>query len=119
MLATIGLGLSKASILVFFRNIFSIRRFKIWADIMLVLVAAWTISFFFSNLFTCYPITPLVEPFYGNKCLDTLPMWNASCITDFIVDFIILAMPIPMVLKLQVHLHQKLAILFIFLLGTS
>ena len=119
MLATIGLGLSKASILVFFRNIFSIRRFKIWADIMLVLVAAWTISFFFSNLFTCYPITALVEPFYGNNCIDTLPMWNASCITDFIVDFIILAMPIPLVLKLQVHWHQKLAILIIFLLGTS
>lgn len=119
MLATIGLGLTKASILVFFRSIFSIRKFKIWADIVLVMVGAWTISFFFSNLFTCYPITALVEEFYGNKCIDALPMWLASCITDFIIDFIILALPIPMVLKLQVHWHQKLAIQLIFLLGTS
>lgn len=119
MLATIGLGLTKASILVFFRNIFSIRKFKIWADILLVLVVAWTLSFFFSNLFTCYPITALVEEFYGNNCIDALPMWLASCITDFIVDFIILALPIPMVLKLQVHWHQKLAIQMMFLFGTS
>ena len=119
MLATIGLGLTKASILVFFRNIFSIRYFKIWADIMLIVVTAWTVAFFFSNLFTCYPITALVEPYYGNNCIAQLSMWYASCITDFVVDFVILAMPIPLVLKLQVHWHQKLALQLIFLLGTS
>lgn len=119
MLATIGLGLTKASVLVFFRNIFSIRRFKIWADIMLIVVTAWTVSFFFSNLFICYPVTALVEPYYGNNCIAQLSMWLASCITDFVVDFIILAMPIPMILTLQVPWQQKLAIQLIFLMGTS
>ncbi|KAL8961727.1 MAG: hypothetical protein Q9193_001760 [Seirophora villosa] len=119
MVATIGLGLNKASILVFFKDIFAVRKFKIWVDVMLVVVVGWTISFFFSNLFTCYPITALVEEFYGNNCVDTLAMWYSSCITDFIVDFIILGMPVPMVLKLQVHWHQKVAILIMFLFGTS
>ncbi|KAL9052519.1 MAG: hypothetical protein Q9206_004279 [Seirophora lacunosa] len=119
MVATIGLGLNKASILVFFKDIFAVRKFKIWVDVMLVVVLGWTISFFFSNLFTCYPITALVEEFYGNNCVDTLAMWYSSCITDFIVDFIILGMPVPMVWKLQVHWHQKLAILIMFLFGTS
>ena len=119
MLATLGLGLTKASILVFFRNIFTIRRFKLWADIMLAIVGAWTISFFFSSLFICYPVTALIEPYYGNNCINQVAMWYASCITDFLIDVAILALPIPMVLKLQVHWHQKVGLLLIFLLGTS
>ena len=118
ILAIIALGTTKASILVFYINIFSVKKFKIWAYGMLTIVTAWTISFFFSNLFTCYPISPLVEAFYGNHCVNGPKMWYASTISGFITDFMILAMPIPMVLKLQVHWHQKLAIQGMFLLGT-
>ncbi len=115
----IGLGMTKAFVLVFFQNIFSIRSFQIWADIMLVVVTGWTVMFFCTSLFTCHPVTALIEQYHGNKCVAQLPMWYASGITDLVVDFIILAMPIPMVLKLQVHWHQKLALLMPLLLGTS
>lgn len=117
IIATVGLGVTKASVLVFYVNIFITKRFKIWAYFMLGIVTAWTISFFFSNLFTCYPITALVEAFYGNNCVNGPKMWYASCITDFITGFMILATPVPMVLKLQVHWHQKLAIQGMFALG--
>ena len=119
MLATVGLGVTKASILVFYTNIFSTKRFRICAHVMLLLVTAWTLSFFFSNLFTCYPITPLVEAFYGNKCIDAVSMWYASCISDIIIDFMILGMPIPMVSRLQLPLQQKLATIGMFLLGAT
>ena len=112
------MGMTKASIVVFYINIFAVKKFKIWAYGMLTIITIWTVSFFFSNLFTCYPITPLVEAFYHNKCVDGVKMWLASTFSDFIVDFLILGMPIPMVLKLQVHWHQKLAIQGMFLLGT-
>ena len=119
MLAVIGLGFAKASILVFYMNIFFGRPFRICAQAMLAIVVAWTLSFFFSNLFTCYPITPFVEPFYGHKCLDGVSMWYASCITDVIVDFMILFMPIPAVLKLQLPIKQKIGVLGMFLLGAT
>ncbi len=85
---------------------------------MLAIVTGWTIAFFFSNLFTCYPITPLVEAFYGNKCIDGVAMWYASCVSDFSIDLIILTMPIPMVLRLQLPLQQRFAVMGMFLLGT-
>ncbi|KAL4742413.1 hypothetical protein BDV11DRAFT_202712 [Aspergillus similis] len=120
MLAVIGLGLTKASILILVRGIFSVSRpFRHLCNAMLFVVAAWTISFFFSNLFTCFPVTPLVEPFYGNKCIDGLAMWYASCITDVVVDLIILVMPLPMISQLKLPLRQKVGIGAIFLLGTT
>ena len=117
ILATVGLGTAKASVLVFYASIFSTQRFRAWAHTLLALVVCWTVAFFFSNLFTCYPITALVEAFYKNHCVNGTAMWYASCITDFITDVMILATPIPMLLKLQVHWHQKLAIQCMFLLG--
>lgn len=86
---------------------------------MLILVAGWTITFFFSNLFLCYPVTPLVEAFYHNSCMDGVSMWYASCITDVVVDFMILFMPIPMVLRLQLPPKQKIAVMGMFLLGAT
>ncbi|KAL4943303.1 hypothetical protein BDV06DRAFT_234800 [Aspergillus oleicola] len=76
MLAVIGLGLTKASILILLRGVFYVsKRFRHLCEFMLFVVAAWTISFFFSNLFTCFPVTPLVEAFYGNDCINGVAMW--------------------------------------------
>ena len=120
MLAVIGLGFTKASILVFYKNIFTLEPFRTVAHVMLVIVAIWTVSFFFSNLFICYPITPFVEAFYHRHCkVHGHPMWYASTISDVIIDIMILAMPVPMVLRLKLPLRRRLAILGIFLLGAT
>ncbi len=120
MLGVIGLGFTKSSILVFYMNIFSTKAFRIAAQIMLAIVVAWTVAFFFSNLFTCYPITPLVEEFYHNHCQKwSVSMWYASCFSDIIVDFMILCFPIPVVLRLHLPLKQRLAVLGMFLLGAT
>ncbi|KAL4865667.1 hypothetical protein BDV12DRAFT_188046 [Aspergillus spectabilis] len=120
MLAVIGLGLTKASLLLLFRSLFSISSgFRRLCSVMLAVTFAWTVSFFFSNLFTCYPITPLVESFYGHKCIKSVPMWYTSCVTDVVIDLIILIMPLPMISSLQLPLKQKFAVGGIFVLGTT
>ncbi|KAF3071140.1 MFS transporter, FHS family, L-fucose permease [Daldinia childiae] len=118
ILSTVGLGLVKSSILVFYMNIFFGRPFEIASKVVLCLVIGWTVSFFFANLFTCYPITPFIEFFYHNDCVDGLALWYAMAISDIIIDVIILIMPIPMVLKLHLPWTQKLGVLAMFLLGT-
>ncbi|CAG8977585.1 hypothetical protein HYALB_00008361 [Hymenoscyphus albidus] len=119
MLSTVGLGFTKSSILVFYMSIFRGKEFVIAVRVMLGIVIVWTVSFFFANLFTCYPITPFVEPFYGHKCLDAISMWYAMSISDLIVDILILAMPIPMVLHLKLRPKQKIGVLAMFLLGAT
>ncbi|KAL8630375.1 hypothetical protein Q9189_003935 [Teloschistes chrysophthalmus] len=91
----------KSSFLLFYMSIFTTKRFRICAQVVLGIVVAWTVSFFFANLFTCYPISPFIEAFYGNNCVNGLALWYAMAISDIIVDFFIILLPIPVVLKLQ------------------
>ncbi|KAF2260277.1 hypothetical protein CC78DRAFT_473365 [Lojkania enalia] len=119
ILAVVGLGLIKASFLFFYKSIFSVRYFRWAVYAMLCIVVGWTISYAFANLFTCWPVTALIEPFYGNKCINAVPMWLSVVYTDIIVDVGILVMPIPMVFRLQLPLAQKLGVLGMFFLGAS
>ncbi|KAI1151046.1 hypothetical protein F4825DRAFT_477484 [Nemania diffusa] len=120
ILSVVGFGLVKSSILLFYKSIFStVRSFRWTVNVMLGVVAAWTIAYFFSNLFTCYPITALVESFYGNKCINAVPMWLSVVATDLIVDVVILTIPIPMVLRLQLPLKERLGVLGMLLLGAG
>ena len=86
MLSDLAFGFTKACVLVFYMNIFSLRPFRIAAQIILAIVATWTASFFFSHLFKCYPVTPLVEAFYDNKCVNTILLWYAGCVSDILLD---------------------------------
>ncbi|KAI1091711.1 hypothetical protein F5B19DRAFT_457258 [Rostrohypoxylon terebratum] len=119
ILSTVGLGFVKSSILVFYMNIFYGKPFKIASQVVLGLVVSWTVSFFFANLFTCFPITPFIEAFYHNKCVDGLALWYGMAISDILIDVVILVMPIPMVFQLQLPLKQKLGVLVMFLLGAT
>lgn len=119
MISIVGLGLVKCSILVLYYNLFPSRKFQlcIWATIAFVI--GWTISFFFSHLFTCYPITVFIEPYYNNHCVETVTMFLALLFTDVVADFAILLLPVPMVLRVQLPLKKKLAVLAMLGLGAA
>ncbi|KAH7389419.1 hypothetical protein DE146DRAFT_619851 [Phaeosphaeria sp. MPI-PUGE-AT-0046c] len=119
MISIIGLGLIKSSILIMYKNIFAVRKFQIVVYVVLVLVVGWTISFSISHLFTCYPITAFIEPYYNNNCVETVPMFLALLFTDVIADIVILILPIPMVLNVKMELKKKLAVIFMLALGAS
>ncbi|KAI0204443.1 hypothetical protein F4808DRAFT_342750 [Astrocystis sublimbata] len=120
VLSPIGFGLVKASIVVLYESIFHQNRpFRICAYVMLGLLGGWAISFFFANLFICYPVTALIEPFYGKKCVDRAAVFLSTLVTDLIFDILILLMPIPVVLRLQLRSKDKLGVLGMFLLGAT
>ena len=82
MISIIGLGLVKSSILVMYKNIFAVRKFQIVVYAVLAYVIGWTISFSISHLFTCYPITVFIEPYYNNNCVETVPMFLALLVSN-------------------------------------
>jgi hypothetical protein len=84
---------------------------------MLFVVGSLGISFAFANLFICFPVTPFIEFFYHNKCIDDTAVFLSGLVTNLISDILILLMPIPMVLRLQLPLRDKLGVLGMFLLG--
>lgn len=86
MISIIGLGLVKSSILILYKNIFDVKKFRICVYCALAYVVGWTISFSISHLFTCYPITVFIEPYYGNSCVHTVPMFLALLVSHLLND---------------------------------
>ncbi|KAJ0301593.1 uncharacterized protein N0V96_007566 [Colletotrichum fioriniae] len=119
MISILGLGLVKSSILVLYYTLFPSQRFRYVVFGVLAFVIGWTVSFFFSHLFTCFPITVFIEPYYGNSCVQTVPMFLALLFTDVIADFVILVLPVAMVLKVQMPLKKKLAVIAMLGLGAA
>ena len=84
MISIIGLGLVKSSILILYKNIFEVPKFRICVYAALAYVVGWTVSFSISHLFTCYPITVFIEPYYGNSCVETVPMFLALLVSHLL-----------------------------------
>ena len=95
-----AVGPTKLSVLLFYRRIFVGKIFGIVTWILMVLVAIWTIAFFFTNLLECIPVdrawAHVVGGYPDPKCMDAVAMYLAQAYIDVILDFIILIIPIPL-----------------------
>ena len=101
----LALGFVKLSFMFFYRRIFGASDSKHFDRIMFTVVAivvAWTVSFFFAQMFACgihfeYLWTTFPNQLNHGKCVKTLIMQNAFAISDFITDLIVLVFPLPFV----------------------
>ena len=57
------------------------------------------------------------KPWFGTKCISSQSLWNAGVISDVVLDSIIIVMPVPMVLRLQLSLKDKIGVIAMFLTG--
>jgi len=117
----IPITLAKCSLLFFYKRIFRGTAFSyiIWTTIGLATI--WGVSFFFALLFFCLPITKYIRYGYqapGLQCVDPYQLYYSLSISDFLMDLIILIIPIPLVWRLQMKPSQKIGVSAIFALGS-
>lgn len=117
-------GLSKLSILFFYRKIFCAseldRTFDIITQVIIVLVVAWTVAFGIGAIFLCkghpsYAWAPVAV--VAEKCSAQLPFLEGYAISDFIMDVLIWALPHPKIWALHMNFERKLAITAVFFVG--
>ena len=87
---------------------------------ILTVIALWGTSFWISLIFLCpgHPDafwTTLAEE--KKYCLETTVWHNAYGISDVILDFVIIFLPLPQVFKLQMSGTRKAAVLGVFGMG--
>jgi hypothetical protein len=96
-----AIGLTKISVLLFYKRIFRGPLFSLLTNVLIILVSAWTVAFFFANLLKCVPISESWTSLAGldwetnSKCIDALPMYLAGPYSDLGLDVLILGVPIP------------------------
>lgn len=104
----LGLGLVKLSFVLFCQRIFSVggklQPFNVVAICINTMTIVWTIGFFFAFLFICkgrFAALWTTEKSIKSECVKTVELNYAVSISDFLMDLIVISLPIPMVRTLN------------------
>lgn len=120
LLSIVTVGISKISLLLLYHRIFIIPAMKITAKIGIIISVFWTMAWIFITIFQCKPVQYFWEEVTfdaESRCLDPITVIEAQVVTDILLDFAILVLPIPVIWKLHLPLRQRLSLLGLFLLG--
>ncbi|KAI1273563.1 hypothetical protein F5Y07DRAFT_376355 [Xylaria sp. FL0933] len=86
---------------------------------MLVVVSFFGVGFSLSWIFACRTHPEYIWSTAGEKilekCIDTQMLLYAQAVSDFIIDALIILMPIPLVWRLHMKIKRKPAVLGVFL----
>ncbi|KAF2176820.1 hypothetical protein K469DRAFT_678100 [Zopfia rhizophila CBS 207.26] len=114
-------GLIKISVVLFYKRIFTTRRFKTVVNVVIGLVAGFMIASFFAVLFCARGVssfwtTPAMLD--GTQLTINLStVITAFAAIDIGLDVIILSLPLPMIKSMQMSTRKKFFVAGIFLLG--
>jgi hypothetical protein len=120
----VSLALSKASILCFYRRIFCpLTKWYDFATLtisfMLVIVVMFGVGITFATIFACGTHVSYWWSSAGaelkDHCVNTQMLEYAQSVSDFIIDAIIILIPIPLVWRLKLSSKRKLGVIAVFL----
>lgn len=113
-----SLACSKLSILLFYWRLFKFSVIRIPIILLLIISTMWLILRTFMLTLRCIPTRAIWEKTIPAVCnIDGDKFFLATITTHFILDVIILLLPIFPVFSLRLPLHQKLGVIGFFLLG--
>lgn len=113
------IGLLKLSILHSYKRIFGHMRGPfIYIHVLMGLTAGWLISCLFVIIFQCWPIAKVWTPTMHGGCIDLIAFLWATGISNFILDWLILSVPLVPIWKLQLSTVKKVFVAGSFALGS-
>jgi hypothetical protein len=116
----LGISLVKVSICMTLIRIFPIPRYEFAAKVALGLSVAWGFAVILNSLLICKPISMFWDPTTpGGRCGNQNVGFASIGALNVAVDFFILLIPLPCVLRLQMPLANRIGLLGIFLLGIA
>ncbi|ERF77189.1 hypothetical protein EPUS_06469 [Endocarpon pusillum Z07020] len=122
MLYFFGIMFTKLSILMLYLRIFQPnKKFRYFTYVMITFNVVYLLLFFLLYAFECNPPAlgwHTVTWTGGGTCIDTIKVSYAVGGINVFSDLVILVMPIPLLLKLNLKKSQKLGLLAIFATGT-
>ncbi|KAL4912936.1 hypothetical protein BDW62DRAFT_214615 [Aspergillus aurantiobrunneus] len=123
LIMIVAYGCIKVSLILFYRRLFVVTRwspFDITCVAYLAFMVAWTLWLFLWFLWACrldidLHWAPLSE--VEDRCGDPLAPEMALVISDLVTDLMILALPLPVIWRLQLRWRRKVTLSLVFLVG--
>lgn len=111
--------LTKNALLVLFYRVFGVsRKFTFALCVAGVLIISYFLVCVVLSVVGCEPVSYFWNKSGEGKCFNEIMFFRANGIANMLLDVMILALPMPMVWRLNLAVRQKLAVTGIFLLGS-
>ncbi|KAJ5895338.1 hypothetical protein N7495_007029 [Penicillium taxi] len=116
---TAGLNCAKVSIILLYRRIFATPKMRLACNILLVILVIYATLMFALCWATCVP----VSKWWGNPvpgfCFNKPALWFSNLAINITIDLLLLILPIPPLISLQLPIPQKLSIMALFAVGND
>ena len=110
---------SKFTILSLYWRLFKHSSIRLPIQIMLTASLAWILLRIFMVSLQCIPLKYFWDKSTDGRCgIDESQFFFGTVLTHFVMDIIILILPVVEVGKLHLRLGQKLAVICLFLIGS-
>ena len=110
--------LNKVAAILFYLRIFVTKRFRVSAYTVMAVVVAWSIGAIGATIWQCVPIAGAWDKTVNSKCIDSDAFWIAYAVMNILTDIMVLALPVPSIMKLKLSLRDRLLLCSVFLMGS-
>ncbi|KAH6712105.1 hypothetical protein BKA61DRAFT_486494 [Leptodontidium sp. MPI-SDFR-AT-0119] len=110
---------TKLSILLLYLRLSPFWLFRITVWIVVVVTILYSVLGSFEFLFNCRPIAKNWDvTISGGSCIEAFKVFTIHGVINILTDFVMLALPVLLVYKLQLPIKQKVAVAGLFMTGT-
>ncbi|KAK9415008.1 putative integral membrane protein [Seiridium unicorne] len=116
ILAHLSYGFVKLAVLQFYKRIFAVRNFLLYANITIAVVIMFMIAATFTQIFSAWPISnwwTLGETYTINYGA----FLTSFAAIDLVLDIVILCLPVPVIHSLHINKSRKFLLLGVFWMG--
>ena len=108
---------TKLSILYLYRRIFSVQCFRQISFAVAAVCVLWWLIFTIIVMNPCRPVKKFWQPQIEGHCYNFDEFFLGAAVADVVLDAVTLALPIKMILGLQMSYQRKVMLCFVFLVG--
>ncbi|KAL3445017.1 hypothetical protein BJX65DRAFT_282564 [Aspergillus insuetus] len=113
-------ALTKICLLLFYLRIFPSSRMRLLIKVSCAVTLAYCIAFMFALAFQCSPVSYNWNGWDGEHegtCVEKNTLVVTAAALNIVLDFWVIALPMPKVLRLQASMTTKLQVIFMFSVG--
>lgn len=108
------------SFLFFFLRIFPHKDFRKVVIVLLAVCIAYILAFCITTIFNCLPVTYIWEGWDGEHqgtCINFHVFAWIHAAVNIVLDLVIIALPIPELIKLSLSMKKKTYLIMMFTVG--
>ena len=109
--------LNKVAAILLYLRLFVTQSFRISAFVVMAIVVGFSIGGICSTIWQCVPIAGAWDKTIDAKCIDSDKFWVAYAVLNILTDVMVLGLPIPSIMRLQMSAREKRLLSGVLLLG--